>query len=166
MPVFRPTIMKGRLTMLQPAELSEMGIKGLLLDVDNTLATHFNQTPLEGIPEFLGKMSGFGIKLMIVSNARASRVEPFAEKLGLPFECLCKKPLPFGGMRAVRRMGLEKSEVLLCGDQLFTDILCGNVCGIKTLLLTPALMEDKLNFKIKRPLEKPLLRKYSRMKGK
>ena len=63
-------------------------------------------------------------------------------------------------------MNLKKDEVMLCGDQLFTDMLCGNLYGIKTLLVTPAHMEDKTGFKIKRFFERPFVSKYRKNKEK
>jgi predicted HAD superfamily phosphohydrolase YqeG len=49
---------------------------------------------------------------------------------------------------------------MLCGDQLFTDMPAGNLCGIKTLLVTPAQLETGWTFRLRRRLEQPLLRKY------
>ena len=34
-------------------------------------------------------------------------------------------------------MGLEKSQVAVIGDQIFTDILGGNITGLFTILVTP-----------------------------
>ena len=64
----------------------------------------------------------------------------------------------------MEQMGLTKEEVLFVGDQLFTDILCGNLCGCVTILVEPYAEEGYGLYRIKRPLEKPLLRLYHRRK--
>lgn len=166
MALFKPFMMRERLTDLSCQTLEDLGIKGLLLDVDNTLSRHFDDTPFDGIREFVEKMKKKGIKLLILSNSPKERVEPFAKSLLLEFEYNAKKPLCIGAKRAVERMNLKKDEVMLCGDQLFTDMLCGNLYGIKTLLVTPAHMEDKTGFKIKRFFERPFVSKYRKNKEK
>ena len=43
MPLLYPTILKNRITDITAQELKERGIRGLLLDVDNTLTRHGSQ---------------------------------------------------------------------------------------------------------------------------
>ena len=158
--MFRPSIIKKRLVNLTANELNEMGITTLLLDVDNTLSTHHSQTPLEGVVSWLDEMKKQGIGLFLVSNAKEKRVAPFAKQLGIGYFSLCKKPLPFGIIRAIKRLNVPKSSVMLCGDQLFTDMPAGRLAGIKTLLVEPAQLESGWTFRVRRRLEKPLLRRY------
>ncbi len=164
--MFRPTLMKKRLVNLTLHDLESLGVTTLLLDVDNTLSTHHSQTPLEGIETWLDDMKRSGITLFIVSNAKERRVAPFAKALGLPYFYLCKKPLPFGILRAIKQLKVDKSKVMLCGDQLFTDMPAGRVAGIKTLLVEPAMPEIGWTFLVRRRLEKPLLRRYHRKENK
>ena len=165
MALFKPTVMRDRLADIDVDTLKKLGVKGLVLDVDNTLSRHFDQTPFEGIDAFLKEMRGSGIKLIILSNSPKSRVEPFAKKLDLDFEYKAKKPLTGGLKKALRKMELSENEVMLCGDQLFTDMLCGNFSGVKTLLVSPVHLERGAGFKIKRFLEKPFLSRYRKNKG-
>ncbi len=160
--MFRPTIIKKRLVNLTANELKEMGITTLLLDVDNTLSTHHSQTPLEGIMQWLEEMKQQGIGLFLVSNAKEKRVAPFAKQLDIGHFSLCKKPLPFGVLRAIKQLKVPKSAVMLCGDQLFTDMPAGRMAGIRTLLVEPAQLESGWTFRIRRTLEKPLLRRFHR----
>lgn len=162
MALFRPTLQQERLIQLTAEQVQSLGIKALLLDVDNTLSTHHSQVPLPGVEDWIFTMQRAGIKLMIVSNARRTRVEPFAQKLGLPFFWLCKKPLPFHIRKAVSLLQVAPHQAMLCGDQLFTDMPAGHLAGVRTLLVSPAQPEQGLSFKIRRTLEKPLLRRYSR----
>jgi HAD superfamily phosphatase (TIGR01668 family) len=81
-------------------------------------------------------------------------VEPFAKKIGLDYISLGLKPLPFGYLRAIKKLNVKKSEAAIVGDQIFTDVLGGNLVGMKTILLTPIKLEDSYGFRFKRWLEK------------
>lgn len=166
MSIFKPTYALKKITDITPAALKKRGIKALILDVDNTLTTHNNPTPAEGIPEWIEGMKAAGIKLIIVSNNKAERVTPFAEMLGLHFVPNGAKPLPKGFKQAaaeLRALGVPKNRIAAVGDQIFTDILGANLAGIRSIFVYPIEFETSLPFKIKRAVEKPLLpKRFSR----
>ena len=134
--------------------------------MDNTLTTHDNPVPLEGVTDWLDKMKKNGIKMMIVSNNSSERVTPFANLLGLDFVPKGKKPLKKGFEEAVKLMNLPKEQVAVIGDQLFTDILGGNLFKVKSILVTPIELEKKGFLKFKRIIEKPILKHYYKKKEK
>ena len=141
--------------------LNENNIKALLLDVDNTMSTHHGTVLTDGLLEWIAKMQEAGIKLMVLSNSKRFRIEPFASRIGLPFISLGCKPLPTGYLRGVKALGEKRKNVAIVGDQIFTDILGGKIVGVKTILLTPIKLEDGWSFKIRRKLEKKLYKKYN-----
>ena len=106
-------------------------------------------------------MQDNGIKLMVLSNSKRFRVEPFAARIGLPFISSGCKPLPTGYLRGVKALGEKRKNTAIVGDQIFTDVLGGNVVGVKTILLTPIKPEDGWSFKLRRKLEKKLYKKYN-----
>lgn len=148
-----------RVTEITPDVLRKMGIRGLILDLDNTLTTHDNPVPAEGVLDWIALMKKSGIKLMIVSNNHPPRVKPFADMLGLPFVSEGRKPLTKGFTEAMRRMRLEKKQLAAVGDQIYTDVLGANLFGVKMLYVTPIEHEKTTFFKVKRRLEKPFLPK-------
>ena len=87
--------------------LRRHGIRGLILDVDNTLTTHDDPTPHPDIAAWLDGMRQAGVGMMIVSNNTEERVRPFAEILGLPYVADGKKFYP---ARASVRGGQRKSS--------------------------------------------------------
>ena len=93
------------------------------MDLDNTLTTHDNPRPADGVIEWISLMKENGIKMTIVSNNHFERVRPFAEKLGLEFVCEGKKPLPDGFNRAQKLMGIPFENLAVVGDQIYTDVL-------------------------------------------
>lgn len=154
---FRPTYVFDKVTDITPEFLQKKHIKGLLLDLDNTLATHNDPVVPQSSLDWIDLMRRSGIKLMIVSNNHAPRVKPFAEQLGIDFECEGAKPLSFGYSRAIKRMGLEKRDIAAVGDQIFTDILGSNLKGIRSVFVFPIQPETSLPFRFKRACEKPFL---------
>ena len=160
--LFTPTRAYRSILSVTPDVLHEMGVRAIILDIDNTCTTHDNPVPIEGLFEWLDEMRQNDIKMMIVSNNHAPRVDPFAKLLGLPYVCDGAKPLPKGYREAVRKMGVKKRDVVTIGDQLFTDILGARIFGIKSILVKPIELEKTKLFKFKRALEIPLLPKSYR----
>ncbi len=158
--MFKPNLFLDRVTDVTPEMLKEIGVKALLLDVDNTLSTHHGTELTAGLMEWIAYMQREGIPLLVFSNSKDSRVRPFAEKIGLPYISLGLKPLPFGYFRGAKRLGLSRKEIALCGDQFFTDLLGAKTTGTKIILLKPILLEDKLSFKIRRYFERKIYRKW------
>ncbi len=152
--MFRPTIVKNRVTDLTGDDLKRLSVNTLLLDVDNTLSVHHGQQPIDGLVSWIESMQRAGVGLFLISNSTNKRLEPFALKLGLPFVSVSLKPLPVGYMRAIRRFSLDKKRCMAVGDQLFTDILGGKLFGLKTVLTTPILPETSLRFRFKRSVER------------
>lgn len=159
MAIFKPTFALKSILEITPQALAAHDIKALILDVDNTLTTHNNPIPAEGISEWIENMKKHNIKLLIVSNNNAERVTPFAETLGLHFVPNGAKPLPMGFLRAVRELGYSKKNICAVGDQIFTDILGANLAGVRSVFVYPIEPETSVPFKIKRAIEKPLLPK-------
>lgn len=163
--LFYPTKIFKRITDIKIEDLNRYNIKGLLVDVDNTMSTHGGQIPLENLFEWLSYIKSKNIGIYILSNARESRVQPFAEKVGLNYISLGTKPLPFGYIRGKNKLKLKSKNIAIIGDQLFTDVLGGKICLMKTFLVRPILLEEKRSFKIRRALENFYLKKIHNYKG-
>lgn len=157
--IFKPTYVFDKIVDITPEFMKRKRIKGVILDLDNTLTTHNNPIVPQSSMEWINSMKAAGIKLMIVSNNKAPRVTPFAEQLGIDFVSEGKKPLTFGYNKAIKKMGLEKANVAAVGDQIFTDIMGSNLCGIRSFFVFPIEPETSLPFRLKRAVEKPLLPK-------
>jgi len=165
MSLLMPDRMLPGLLNLSVKKLTEWKIKGILLDVDNTMTSHGNPEPLEGVLEWSKEIRAAGIQLIIVSNNTRERVDAFAGLFGLPYISRGLKPLPFGFFRARKRMGLRRREVAAVGDQIFTDVLGAHLAGVKAILLTPVQPERSRSFRIRRHFEKGLIRRYHNRSG-
>ena len=140
--------------------LRKMGVEGLILDIDNTLTTHDHPVPDSRILQWLDQMRAADIRLILLSNNHPPRVAPFAQKLGLAFEADAQKPLPGGYRCAASAMGLSPRQTAVVGDQIFTDVLGANLAGMPSILVEPFQMEPFFRFRLKRFLEKGILRRY------
>ena len=165
MTILLPKEMSRRITDLTPEFFISRGIRLIVLDVDNTLTTHDNPVPADGVVEWIRKMKEAGLLLTILSNNYRSRVEPFAEKLGLDFISMACKPLTVGLSRACRRFQLKPEQICLIGDQIFTDVFGGNLKGVLTVLVEPYELETGWMFHLKRKLERPIIRRWQKKKG-
>lgn len=155
---YTPTVVLKSVMDIDKVLLDRMSVKGLILDVDNTLTTHGNPNPSEGVAEWIKTMLSSGIKLCIVSNNKHKRIEPFAKLLNIPFVSSGAKPFTVGYKKAVKIMKLPKENIAAVGDQLFTDIWGGNAANIKTIYVFPIQPEKNILFKFKRLLEKPFMK--------
>ncbi len=160
--LFKADFAFWRVTEITPEFLIKNNIRGLLLDLDNTLTTHDNPVPGDGVTEWLDSMRSAGIKMVIVSNNHPPRVKPFADMLGLDFVCEGKKPLSSGFNRAQKRMGIPFSQLAVVGDQIFTDMLGANLKRVRGIFVYPIEHEKTKFFKLKRWAEKPFLPKLSK----
>ena len=145
---------------LTPEILRENNIKGLLMDLDNTLTTHDNPRPADGVLDWIALMKETGIKMVIVSNNHFERVKPFADMLGL--ECICegKKPLSSGFNRAQKYMNIPFENLAVAGDQIFTDVLGALLKPkVKCVYVFPIEFEKKGFLAFKRKIEGPFLPK-------
>ena len=159
--MFKPHHIFGAVTAVTPEFLEKNNIKALLLDVDNTLSVaHANKRLREGVPEWLSDMREAEVPMMILSNAKKKRAARFADSVGLDVQGLAAKPLPFGYLKAARKLKIKRRNIAIIGDQIFTDIMGGKLAGVKTILVTDITPEDKTFFKIKRYFERKMLKRW------
>lgn len=135
-------------------------IKGIILDVDNTLINYYKQFE-KGTEQWINIMKQHGIKLFIVSNSnKVNKVKNVSEKLELPYIYFAKKPLKSGFLKAQKEMKLKNENIAAVGDQIFTDIIGANRCKMFSILVKPIEEKDILITKIKRPIENIIIKKY------
>ncbi len=152
-------------TDIDPSWLLKKGVAAVAVDADSTLTPHGG---LEATPEVVGwltRMQAAGLQLMIVSNNKELRVSGLAQRLGLPYVSFSLKPY-WKGFRAVcKAFRIYPHQLAVVGDQIFTDVLGGNLFGAKVILVDPIPEGDRVRFRVKRFLEGPFRRRAWRVKG-
>lgn len=152
--ILRPTFQYDSIEDIPMERLHAEGIKGLLLDLDNTIAP-WNDKSLTGeVIDWFSKLKAAGIKACIVSNNRLpDRVSAVADVLGIFYVYNAAKPRKKAFLHGVDTLGINSSEIAVIGDQLFTDVFGGNRLGLKTILVSPIDQREFLGTKFLRFLE-------------
>jgi uncharacterized protein len=142
MPVFSPTFFYRGVTDIDLEALRKAGVDTLLIDIDNTILPRDTGEMVEELSEWSKALLGHGFKVCLVSNNWHAHVKRIADALGLCMVPRALKPLPFGFYQAVRLLGSKRKNTAVIGDQMFTDILGGNLLGMTTVLVLPLSESD------------------------
>ena len=142
--------------------LNKNNIKGLILDVDNTLINLDRKMPT-GVSDWARKLKAEGIKMCILSNSnKLDKVEAVAKIIDVPYIFFGKKPLKSGFLRAREILKLPNENIAVVGDQILTDIIGANRCGMFSILVKPIEEKDYLITRIKRPIEKLIIKRFEK----
>lgn len=164
--ILYPDYYCNKITDVSVELLKSQNIKGLILDIDNTLID-FDLNILNGANEWVKRMKENGIKCIILSNTnKIEKVKKVAENLDLPYIYFAKKPLKGGFRKAKIALGLENEKVAAIGDQIFTDVLGANRCNMFSILVNPISKKDLWMTRLKRPLEELVIKSYVKKQEK
>ncbi len=146
--------------------LEARGIRGLILDLDNTLVEWQREEMTDEVLGWLASAQDLGFQLCILSNSFLSdRSVRIAERLNAFAIKKAQKPRRQGFRSAMEKMKLTPQQTAIVGDQMFTDVLGGNRAGIFTIMVKPIHgREFAYTRYVSRPPEKFLL-KYFRRRG-
>jgi len=126
------------LTDIAPEFLKRLGVRLLMLDLDNTVAAYSEHSPSSGVALWVADIKGHDIKMVIVSNSvRVGRVEEFAKVLQIDFIKGAAKPSPKCVTQIMKESGFNPDETALVGDQIFTDTLAANRAGVVSIVIRP-----------------------------
>lgn len=137
--------------------LFEEGYRGIIFDIDNTLVPYDQAKPTGEVRKLISLLQEKGFSIILVSNNNRRRVRFFAVGVKLKSIFSAMKPLPFGLKKGLGILGTLPEQTLIIGDQLFTDVIAGNLLGVTTVLVPPIQEKEALYTKVKRGLEKKLL---------
>lgn len=143
---------------LDTSFFKENNFKGILFDIDNTLEPYATQLPGLKTKALFERLKDADIKISVISNNHKERVEAFCKPLGVGYSYDSAKPSSKKILQAIDEMGLDLSEVVIVGDQLFTDIWAGNNTKIKSIFVDRIDKKESFFIKLKRVLEIPFVR--------
>lgn len=158
--IFYPKGYFNSITEITIDYLIKNKIKGLILDVDNTLIDYDRNMPTE-IEKWVENIRKAQIKMIILSNTNSKKkVKEVADKLKLDYINFGMKPFKINFKKAKEKLNLDKKNIAVIGDQIFTDIFGANRMGMFPILVEPLKEKDFLITLIKRPIENNIKKKY------
>lgn len=159
--LFSPNEFKKNVFEVDYDHLWEKRYKILIFDFDNTLNEwHENYLRPEVIDLFL-KLKEKGFYILIASNSKKKRfkeLEIELNDLGIDLLYSAMKPLRFKIRKKLKIHGYKSGEGVIIGDQLFTDIVLGNVLGFYTVKVEPLSKKEGLWTRFMRFFEKIALK--------
>ena len=153
--------------LITPQWLAERGLKGLVLDIDNTLAPTNQIGNKNRIRAWLKPFKTANIPIRVVSNGHPRRILEFCtlfdlENVGVLGSVMAAKPIPNAFRRACQELELLPKLVAMVGDQIFTDVLGANLSGMYSVLVKPLTEKAMPHTKLIRKLEGLVLARLER----
>lgn len=144
-------------------KLYNIGYRGIIFDIDNTLVHHGDDSTKE-IDELFITIQNIGFKTLLLSNNNEERVKRFLKNIDSLYICDAEKPKTDNYLKAIEMMNIKKEEALCIGDQIFTDILGANKSGIASILVRFIRLKCETKIGKRRQLENLILKFYKRNK--
>ena len=151
-----PAFITERLTDLTPEFLKQQGIKLLMLDFDNTIVPYTTSVATPEMDAWIRKILASDISVCVVSNSHKDRVKIFCSYYGMDCITHAKKPFSRGIRQCLEKYQIPPSHAALVGDQIFTDTLGANGCGVKPILVK-AIHNHNFWLKARHALELPFI---------
>ncbi len=160
-PLLQPDLVLGSSVLnLTPELLAQNQIKGLVLDVDDTIVPiGIGIAPPETIL-WIQQIKEIVPVWLVTNNPNQVRIGAIADSLSLPYFLSAGKPSRRKLRQAIAAMKMEPAHVAMVGDRVFTDVLAGNRMGMFTILIEPIVGADSsVGFNLIRTVEFAIARR-------
>jgi uncharacterized protein len=130
-------VLHNTILALTPELLIQHELKGLILDVDETLVPfRAAQASAELLP-WVKEIRQSATLWLVSNNISDARIRRIAKSLDLPYIAGAGKPSRRKVRQAADAMELPFEQIGMVGDRLLTDVLAGNRLGLFTILVEP-----------------------------
>lgn len=148
---------------ITPEFLKEHGLRGIMIDLDGTMASSHAPLPPDTVRPWMDALQAAGIRILVLSNNKESRVKRFCAPLGVPYIHRAVKPFGRGFRRGARVLALPMQQIAVVGDQIYTDTFGGNCAGAVTCFIR-SINRGDFWIDMRHQLEKPFIRMGERRK--
>ncbi|BCL36293.1 YqeG family HAD IIIA-type phosphatase [Nostoc sp. MS1] len=135
-------ILAGSVLNLTPDIIQHYNLKGLVLDVDETLVPITVGDASPELKEWVEQIRSHTALWLVSNNLSEPRIGGIARSLNIPYYLGAAKPSRRKIRAALQAMNLPVEQVGMVGDRLFTDVLAGNRLGMFTILVEPIVHPD------------------------
>lgn len=143
--LLQPDLILGdSILSLSPKLLEHYNLKGLVLDVDETLVPMSAAEVSEELRQWVEEVRPSVALWLVSNNLSQNRISRIAQSLSLPYILGARKPSRRKLRQAVESMNIPVEHVAMVGDRLFTDVLAGNRLGMFTVLVEPMVNPAKV----------------------
>ena len=149
----------AHISQIVVAELYAEGVRGVIIDLDNTLVGYREQHPAPEVTAWVAAATAQGLRLVVVSNNVRAWVERIATHLKISFVHKAAKPLPMGFGKALSLLQTPRAQTIVIGDQFFTDVLGAKLFGLRVILTEPLVPREHRLMRFVRRLERLVLRR-------
>ena len=121
---------------ISQSKLQKNGIHTLLIDVDGTLINRKSNMIPKAVKNWIRESKKLFSLYLISNNPSKKRIAKIAKELDLNYKYNASKPRKKVTLSAIKELGSEPKNIAIIGDRMFTDIIVGNRCNIKTILVS------------------------------
>ena len=117
------------------SKLQKEGINCLLIDVDGTLINRKSSRIPKAVKDWISESKNFFSLYLISNNPSEKRISKIAKDLEIRYKFNALKPRKKVTLDVINEIKCESKNIAIIGDRIFTDIIVGNRCNIKTILV-------------------------------
>ena len=120
---------------ISQSDLLKKGIHSLLIDVDGTLVNRKSTIIPKAVKKWIRESKKLFSLYLISNNPSKKRISKLAKDLNLRYKSNASKPRKKVILNVIKEVNYEVKNIAIIGDRIFTDIIVGNRCNIKTILV-------------------------------
>lgn len=136
--IIKPDIEVSSVIDLTEEEIDRLvyvyGIKGVILDVDETIRYGYNDITYDN-NKWLDMLTS-KLRVIVVSNGIDSEIEKRLKEKNIEYIGFAHKPLKKNFIKACKRLELESHEIVVIGDDILSDIYGGKRNNMYTIKIT------------------------------
>lgn len=158
---YTPTFVYLSIYDIDFSKLYALGKKIIISDLDNTLLPYHINVATADLVNWQKELKENGLSLYIITNNNEKRIMKIKETLDIDgYLTKANKPSCIKLEKYLKKLNINKEEVIFLGDQLVTDIACANNLGIDSILVkTIDIKHQKWYTKINRLRERRIIKK-------
>ena len=161
---FIPTYFANSIYEIDFNKVLNKGYKYLFLDLDNTLASPDTFYPEKITFDLISLLKEKGFNITILSNNDEERVKKFVCDLDVNYMFDVKKPSTKKVLEYINKNNFNKSEILVIGDQVMTDVVLSNRLNVDVILLEQLTKTDELITFVPRLFDKYFKKQFKKKK--